>query len=326
MSRQGYHRRRIYKNIKNFWETEAKEWGNSPQVTIRDFFFRNHELNTLISIIPMVSKILDTGCGNGFGTLILSQKAEYTLGIDYSRTMIKWATMARDNKIYRLRESKKLIMSQYLGINSFNNVDFLIGDVLNLDLSQHSFDVITGQRILINLPTEKLQLRALGNFRKYIKNDGLLILVEATRQGHQVTDDYRKKLGLPILEKYWHNNYIDEDYKKWNRYGWKVIQILSFDTYVLLSKVVYPSACGTENCTFLSEANRAASEIANIFRTKKAADEIGTENLLRMYANRVLKYNESEGNLITKWVNKNYGKIVNWDKLGHQKLIIAKPL
>lgn len=326
MSRQGRSRKRTYKNVKNFWEAEAKEWGSSPQVTIRDFFFRNHELNTLLSIIPKVSKLLDIGCGNGFGTLVLSQRAKYTLGMDYSNTMIKWATRARDDKIYRLRETKKLILGQYFGINSFKNVNFIVGDVLNLDLAQNSFDVITSQRILINLPTEELQMRALKNFRKCIRNDGFLILVEATKQGHQITDAYRKKLGLPILEKYWHNNYIDEDYQKWNAYGWEVVQVLSFDTYVLLSKVIYPAACGAENCTFLSEANKAAAEIANIFRTKKAADEIGTENLLKMYADRVARYNSTDGSLIIRWINKNSRGLADWDKLGHQKLIIAKPL
>lgn len=326
MSRQGKSRKKTYGNIKSFWEAEAKEWGSSPQVTIRDIFFRNHELHTLLSIIPKIPKLLDIGCGNGFGTLVLSQKAEYTLGIDYSRTMVKWATRAKTDTTYRLIKTKKLMLDQFFGINSFDNVDFTVDDVSNLNLAQNSFDIITGQRILINLPTEELQMRTLKNLRNYIQNSGLLVLVEATKQGHQMTDTYRRKLGLPILEKYWHNNYINEDYHKWNTYGWEVIQVLSFDTYVLLSKIIYPAACGEKNCTFLSEANKAASEIANIFRTKKAADEIGTKNLLRMYADRVTKYACADGELIARWVNKNTEKLADWNRLGHQKLIIAKPI
>lgn len=310
MSKQGKFRKKTYENIKEFWESEAKLWGKSPQVTIRDFFFRNHELTTLVSIIPKVSRLLDIGCGNGFGTLVLSQKAKYTLGIDYSKTMIKWANKAKGNSKLFTR----------------NTVDFIVSDVLNPDLTQNSFDVITGQRILINLPTEKLQMKALQNIRNYIKKNGLLILVEATNQGHQITDTYRKKFDLPILEKYWHNNYIDEHYQKWNIYGWTVVQVLSFETYALLSKVIYPAACGEKNCIFLSKANKAAAEIANIFRTKKAADEIGLDNLLNMYTNLVTKYDKINGQLITKWVSKNVTKITDWTGLGHQKLIIAKPI
>jgi|GEM_PF-3382833 SAM-dependent methyltransferase len=326
MSRQGKPRKRTSGNIKNFWETEAKIWGHSPQVTIRDFFFRNHELNTLLSVIPKVSKLLDVGCGNGFGTLVLSQKAEYTLGLDYSKAMIRWATKAKNDEAYRLSKIKKIMLDQYLSTNSFDNVNFAVADVSNLDLSQNKFDVITGQRILINLPTSGLQMKTLKNLRNYIQSDGLLILVEATTQGHQITDAYRQKQGLPILEKYWHNNYIDENYQKWTTYGWKVTQILSFDTYALLSKIIYPAACGEKNCTFLSEANQAASEIANIFRTKKAVDEIGTDNLLKIYADRVSRYNSADGKLITKWITNNKKKLADWSGLGHQKLIIAKPI
>lgn len=326
MSRQGQFRSRTYKNVKDFWESEAQDWGKSPQVTIRDFFFRNHELNILLSIIPQTNNLLDVGCGNGFGTLILSQKANYTLGIDYSETLIKWANHAKNNKSYRLKETRKFLLNQYYGIHFPNKTDFNVGDLLNLSLNNIKFDIIMGQRILINLPTEELQMKALRNLRKYIQKEGLLIFTEATRQGHEITDNYRERFGLPILEKYWHNNYVDEDFKKWRENGWEVVQVLSFDVYALLSKVIYPAALGPNNCTFLSGTNRAAYEIANIFRTKKAADEIGIDKLLNMFIEHVLRYDEIEAQQISMWVKDNGKKLDRWDKLGHQKLIIAKPI
>ena len=36
-------------------------------------------------------KVLDFGCGSGYGTFLLSQKAEETVGIDYSPATIEFA-------------------------------------------------------------------------------------------------------------------------------------------------------------------------------------------------------------------------------------------
>jgi 2-polyprenyl-3-methyl-5-hydroxy-6-metoxy-1,4-benzoquinol methylase len=64
------------------------------------------------------------------------------------------------------------------------------------------FDVITGQRILINLPSHGDQMDALRNLRKFISPNGSLILTEATKQGHERTDLFRSRFGLPMLENY----------------------------------------------------------------------------------------------------------------------------
>lgn len=72
MSRQGTPRTRTYENVRAFWEVEAADIGSSPEVTIRDFYFRIHELQTLLPLIPRNARLLDAGCGTGFGTLALA--------------------------------------------------------------------------------------------------------------------------------------------------------------------------------------------------------------------------------------------------------------
>ena len=168
-------------------------------------------------------------------------------------------------------------------------------------------------------------MTALDNLKKYSNGNSLLILVEATRQGHEKTDRYRKSFGIPILEKYWHNNYVDASrYNDWEDHGWKVIRTLGFDTYALLSKVIYPAAVGPENCEFLSGANQAACEISNIFRTKEAAIEIGINNMLQMYFERVKMYDSQEGEVINKWLQEHSGNLPDWKGLGHQQTIICR--
>ncbi len=325
MSRQGQPRKRTCGNIQKFWESEAAEWGDSPQVTIRDHFFRNHELQTLLSVIPRCKRLLDVGCGTGFGTLVLSQRAEYALGVDYSDNMIQWALRARDDKEYRRHQMKRLKMPPAVEGEADRGVDFVVADVLRLDLGSDDFEAITGQRLLINLPTHEDQMQALQELRRHCPGESWLFLTEATLQGHKRTDEYRRQFGLPILEKYWHNNYVDESrYDEWPENGWRIVRTLTFSTYMLLSKVIYPAAVGPENCEFLSGANEAACETANLFRTKASATEVGIPSMLQMFVERAELYDKSEGEALRQWVGKFGDSLPDWETLGHQQLIIAQ--
>lgn len=325
MSYQGRPQARTYRNVRNFWELEAKNRGASPQATIRDLCFRKHELYTLLVLIPRCRNLLDAGCGTGFGTLAMSQKADYTLGVDYSASMIRWAVKARDDAAYRSRQARELKIFFDMDAGRAARVEFIVGDIRSSGLGRRRFDVIAGQRILINLRDHTRQMLALKNLRRHSTDNARLFLTEATLQGHRRTDIYRERFGLPPLEKYWHNNYVDESrYGEWARCGWRITETLNFETYVFLSKVVYPAAVSPENCEFLSGANEAACEIACLFRTETAAREIGTERLLRLYADRTELYDKREGRSIRRWADKHAGKIPDWGGIGHQRLVIAR--
>lgn len=322
MSRQGRRRARTYGNVKSFWDAEAQKWGNSPQVTIRDHYFRIHELNTLLSVIPSCRRLLDIGCGTGFGTIFLSRKSQSTLGMDYSADMLRWARKLACRS-YREKVTKHFSPLWASEVRTAK-VRFEKGDILDLDPSIGRFDVITGQRILINMADSGKQFEALTMLRKRATPDAMLVLVEATMEGHRFTDEFRAKFGLPILEKYWHNFYVEENRAEdWRNAGWDVRNILTFDTYMLLSKVIYPAACGQDNCSFLSGANKAAMEIANVFRSEPAVHEIGLRGLLELYLGRVRLYDEGEWRKIGAWAGDNLRRLRNWRGLGHQKMIIA---
>ena len=122
MSRQGNTRERTLKNIRNFWESEAQEWGEQPQVTIRDHNFRIHELHTLLSLIPKSNLMLDIGCGTGFGTLVLSLRAHTTVGCDFSKEMIRWGKRLIADNLYRNRIVNTFSPLWNIEINSNHNV------------------------------------------------------------------------------------------------------------------------------------------------------------------------------------------------------------
>lgn len=320
MSRQGAARQRNYENIRQFWESEAAEIGDTPQVTIRDHWFRVHELHTLLPLIPKCRSLLDIGCGTGFATMLFARRAEQAVGGDYSEAMIAWARRLASDSDYRNEVADQLSPLWTLDKSA---VDFRVIDIL-ASIGGGPFDVITGQRILINLPTHEEQMQALENLAAAAAPGARLIFVEATRQGHARTDAYRDRFGVPALEKYWHNNYVDEErLAEWRDCGWVVSARLSFDTYALLSKVVYPAALGELNCRFLSGANQAAMEVANLFRTAEAAREIGDGALLDFYVDRVRHYDPAEADAIEGWAADNAGALGDWSGLGHQRLVIA---
>ena len=326
MSRQGTPRTRTYENVRAFWEAEAADIGSSPEVTIRDFYFRIHELQTLLPLIPRNARLLDAGCGTGFGTLALAGRAAYALGVDYSPAMVAWANRMLTDPAHRTRLSDALSPLWQLPEAAVGKIEFREADLLTLELPEPLFDVVTAQRLLINMTTFEDQLAALRRLRSLVRDDGLLILGETTLQGYARTDAYRARFGLPALERYWHNLYVDETrVAEWRDAGWRVEAILGFDTYMLLSKVIYPAACGPQSCTFLSGANAAAMEMACVFRTRGAAAEVGDERLLGLYSERVRHYDPIEADAIVCWTERHGRGLPEWDGLGHQRLILARP-
>src|SRR2546425_3861650 len=133
VSRQGEPRERTRENIRAFWEAEATEIGSSPDVTIRDFCFRIHELHTVLPLVPRDARVLDAGCGTGFGTLVLSHRARYALGFDCAPSMVTWARRLRDDAAHRTRLSGLFSSLWSLPDAGSLNLEFRQADVLSLD-------------------------------------------------------------------------------------------------------------------------------------------------------------------------------------------------
>lgn len=324
MARQGTPRERSRATIQAFWDQEARDLGGTPQVTIRDLYFRVHELHTLLTLIPSAGRLLDAGCGTGLGTLALAKRARYTLGVDSSRTMLSWARRLQEPAVHAELSAAFPSPWHLPGPHGDHHVDFAEADVLDLRLDG-LFDMITAQRLLINLPSEVDQTIALRNLRRHATDSAHLILGETTEQGYERTDAYRALFNLSRLERHWHNLYLDETrLVRWVETGWKVEATLGFDTYMLLSKVIYPAACGERGCSFLSPANAAAMEMASNFRSRAAVDELGAERFFRMYVDRVGGYDSALGRQIGAWISEHGAALPDWRNLGHQRLIVAR--
>lgn len=294
MSRQGSTRPRTTENVRTFWDKEAEEWGDNPQVTIRDHYFRLLEVATICGLIKGRRSLLDIGCGTGFSTLFYAEQVERATGVDYAPQMVE-----RAKRLLADPSTFKSTMSQfaYDGPPTLRgNVGFDVGNILKLEFPTASFDTVVAERVLINLPTVALQDDAIGEVARVMAPGALACLVEVTQQGHDAVDVIRTTLGLSKIEKYWHNLYIDEHHlaELLPGLGLTLEKVCRFETFQFLTKAVHPLAVAPEEPRFLCGYNDAARRVATQFPSYADVSAIGLESFLKDKFRPLLAQHEPE--------------------------------
>ncbi|MBT8061411.1 MAG: class I SAM-dependent methyltransferase [Xanthomonadales bacterium] len=110
--------------------------------------------------------VLDAACGEGFGTALLSQVASHVTGVDISETAI---THAR---------------SRY---GEANNVAFEVADCCALPFGDRHFDVVVSFETLEHLENQQ---QLLSEFRRVLRDDGLLILSSPDKAEYSDKQDF----------------------------------------------------------------------------------------------------------------------------------------
>jgi len=98
-------------------------------------------------------KVLDAACGEGYGTNLISQHAEFVWGIDISKDSIDWATTAYHS----------------------NNIEFKVSDIQTLPISDQSVDVVVSFETIEHVD-EKAQEKFLNEIKRVLKPNGILIM------------------------------------------------------------------------------------------------------------------------------------------------------
>lgn len=281
MSRQGVAQQRTAENVKDFWNNEATAWGDNPQVTIRDHYFRLLELDTICQLIRGRTNALDIGCGTGFSTLFYSQEVDEIIGADYAQNMVAWAQRFLDDPSYFHDTMQRYAPDG--GPRLRGNIRFEQANILDLPYPAASFDAVIAERVLINLPEQQLQDRGVEQLARVLRPGGLCALAEVTKQGHETVDRLRRTFGLPIIEKYWHNLYVDEDHFRVasKAAGFQIINIRRFETFHFLTKIMHPLIVAPAEPAFLAGFNRAAWQLSKEFSTYKSVAAIGLETFLK---------------------------------------------
>lgn len=107
-----------------------------------------------------------------------------------------------------------------------------------LQLPDGRFDLILTQRCLINLPTWELQRQALEGIAARLAPGGRYVMCENSQDGLDAINQTRQSIGLPAIERPWHNRYIHHDELHQIR-GMALVDCRCFSAeYYFLSRIV----------------------------------------------------------------------------------------
>lgn len=162
--------------------THKKELENSLQHGIDALHHEDewesflHKSRYLFAREYCYGRVLDAGCGFGYGAYLLSksEKVSRVLGVDASKEVITYAK------------------SMYSG----KKVSFCCSDLRQVNLREHSFDCVALIECLEHLPTSEAML-VLENLRKTIKVGGLLVLTTPNKDALLNRIKRRSKSTIP---------------------------------------------------------------------------------------------------------------------------------
>lgn len=95
--------------------------------------------------------VLDLGCGTGFSSFLLSKREFKVTGLDISDKFLA---------VMKPKESK--------------NLKFIVGDILNLEFPDRSFDVVTSHEVIEHITNIE---KALNEMTRIVKKGGRIIIV-----------------------------------------------------------------------------------------------------------------------------------------------------
>lgn len=182
--------------VRAFWTEQATLHQQSPDASWSDRPVIDLEIAEMLKYLADGQRVLDIGCANGFSTCRFAGARRIDiLGLDYIPEMIDQARARLD------RERSALL----------GTVKFEVGDILNLPASAAGFDCAVVTRVLINLGTWDRQLAGLNAALATLRPGGLLLLSEATLQGWERLNAFRREWGLAAIAMPSFNQYLDQE-------------------------------------------------------------------------------------------------------------------
>jgi ubiquinone/menaquinone biosynthesis C-methylase UbiE len=213
--------------IRNFWMQQALKHGQSPAASWSDRMAVELEIREIVKRLADGDSVLDVGCANGYSTVQFAcQKRVNIRGVDAIPQMVEQA---------RARLSG--LAEKLLG-----TAEFEVGDVTQLNEPSGAYDKVVVIRVIINLGDWSSQQTGLHECARVVKPGGMLLLSEATLQGWQQMNKFRREWGLADIPMPPFNQYLDQD---------QVVQALSSDlelveianfssTYYVATRVLKP--------------------------------------------------------------------------------------
>ncbi len=191
--------------IQEFWTKQANKYGKSAKASWSDHSAIEMEIREIIKYLNDGERVLDVGCANGYSTVQFAFRKQLIIkGIDYIPEMIEQARLRLDNINDKAKEA----------------IEFDVGNILDLNEASNHYDKVVVTRVIINLGDWPRQRKGLLECVRVLKQGGVLLLSEATLQGWQQLNKFRREWCLQDIPMPLFNQYLDED---------NVIKLLSSD-------------------------------------------------------------------------------------------------
>jgi ubiquinone/menaquinone biosynthesis C-methylase UbiE len=182
--------------IRDFWTQQAREHGLAPAASWSDRTVMEMEIREILRHLVDGDRVLDVGCANGFSTVqFASQRRVHIRGLDFIPEMIEQARLRLARLTGKLQGS----------------AEFDTGDITALREPSESYDKVVVIRVVINLRDWPNQLQGVQECVRVLKPGGMLLLSEATAQGWQALNKFRREWGLPDIPMPAFNQYLDEE-------------------------------------------------------------------------------------------------------------------
>jgi len=182
--------------IRRHWEAQVEKHRQSPAASWSDTTVIEMEIRELLKYIENGDLVLDAGCANGYSTIQLAiQRNLRILGIDYLPGMIE---QANEN----LQQFKDKIAG---------SISFETGDVMAIAKPAYLYDKVIIKRVIASLGEYDNQLKGIRECARVLKPGGLLLLSDATLQGWNKLNAFRREWQLPEISMPVFNNYLDRE-------------------------------------------------------------------------------------------------------------------
>ena len=155
---------------------EVLPWKEGPEYALG---FPQRTVESLAKDLDKINsqaKALDIGCAVGASTFVLGKYFGEVLGIDYSQSFIDAAKkLSADNSMdycYHV-EGEHFVETQAIPPSYKGNIDFRVGDAMNLPSSLENYDLVHAANLICRLPEPEKFLHRLPDL---VKVGGYLIL------------------------------------------------------------------------------------------------------------------------------------------------------
>jgi ubiquinone/menaquinone biosynthesis C-methylase UbiE len=128
-------------------------------------------LNDFCNKLDKDSKVLDAGCAAGRDSNFLKKRGLNPVGVDLSESLLK---IAREK---------------------YSDIEFINANFLNLPFKKESFDAVWAHASLLHLETANDVLKAVTEFHRILKKEGLIFVCVKQQRGKAKTEVVSDKLS-----------------------------------------------------------------------------------------------------------------------------------